>query len=169
VLIIPVYNPTPGFSLKDGDFRGLPDRELPGHERRSIEFLAPKSIKESQKLLQTAARPIFSSAREGLEQPVSKDPGGPSITIDGVAPTAFNPAVPASTYPSDVVPAGRGSSGIVVALTAGPHKIVITVPVPSTTATPVYLRRWPPAERAGRRRGGPLPAVHCLLENLVIF
>ncbi|MDT7811013.1 MAG: hypothetical protein QOJ42_929 [Acidobacteriaceae bacterium] len=69
---MPVYNPTPGFSLKDGEFRGLPDRELPGHEHRSIEFLAPKSIKESQKLLQTAARPIFSSAREGLEQPVSK-------------------------------------------------------------------------------------------------
>jgi hypothetical protein len=54
VLIMPVYNPTPGFSLKDGEFRGLPDRELPGHEHRSIEFLAPKSIKESQKLLQTA-------------------------------------------------------------------------------------------------------------------
>ena len=35
---MPVYNPTPGLSLKDGDFRGLPDRELPGHDHRNINF-----------------------------------------------------------------------------------------------------------------------------------
>ncbi len=63
-----------------------------------------------------------------------------SITIDGVAPTAFSPAVPVSTYPSDVVPTGGGSSGAIAALAAGPHKIVITASVPSTVATPVYLR-----------------------------
>jgi hypothetical protein len=38
VLIIPVYNPAPGFSLKDGDFRGPPDREPPGHEHRNTNF-----------------------------------------------------------------------------------------------------------------------------------
>jgi beta-glucosidase len=63
-----------------------------------------------------------------------------SITIDGVAPAAFSPAVPVSTYPSDVVPTGGGISGASATLTAGPHKIVITASVPSTLATPVYLR-----------------------------
>jgi len=65
---------------------------------------------------------------------------GPTLTIDGVAPTAFSPAVPVSTYPSDVVPAGGGSTGSIATLTAGPHKIVITAAVPSTLAAPVYLR-----------------------------
>jgi beta-glucosidase len=63
-----------------------------------------------------------------------------SITIDGVSPTAFSPAVPVSTYPSDVVPTGGGSSGAVVALTSGPHKIVITANVPSSVTMPVYFR-----------------------------
>ena len=67
-------------------------------------------------------------------------PANLSISIDGVAQTGFSPAVPVSTYPSDVVPTGGGSSGTVVALTSGPHKIVITANVPSTVTMPVYFR-----------------------------
>jgi hypothetical protein len=54
----PVYNPTPGFSLKDGDCRGLPDRELPGHKHRNTGFLGPKSIKKSEKLLHARFPPL---------------------------------------------------------------------------------------------------------------
>jgi beta-glucosidase len=67
-------------------------------------------------------------------------PANLSISVDGVTPTGFSPAVPASTYPSDVVPTGGGSSGAMVALTSGPHKIVITAKVPSTLTIPIYFR-----------------------------
>ncbi|MEY2614499.1 MAG: hypothetical protein QOH78_272, partial [Verrucomicrobiota bacterium] len=62
VLIVPAYNPTPGFSLKDGDFRGLSDRELSGHQHRNIDSLTPEI---DQKVGKTAARLISPSARGG--------------------------------------------------------------------------------------------------------
>ena len=56
--------------MADLDVRDFPDRELTGHGYGNNDFGALTRSKKLLRLLQTVARPIFSSARGGLN-PIS--------------------------------------------------------------------------------------------------
>jgi beta-glucosidase len=78
-----------------------------------------------------------------LQQSFAAQRFGPavsSVKIDGVSQTLFTPGVPVSTYPAGVVPAGGANNGAIISLTAGPHTIVVTAALPSTTTQPITFR-----------------------------
>ena len=78
-----------------------------------------------------------------LQQSFAAQRFGPavsSIKIDGLSQTLFTPGVPVSTYPAGVVTAGGANNGAIISLTAGPHTIVVTAALPSTTTQPITFR-----------------------------